>query len=63
MKLITCFGELFEVTDRDYKLYMRVVANGDDAEVPGKSMGVIAMNVTDITPEIASLELDALEGA
>lgn len=61
MKLVTCMGGVWKLSDRNYKRYLRQVASGKEWNLNdfGRNLGFIDLNVTDIEPEAAQ---DLLKG-
>ena len=53
MKYVSCMGDVFRVSDRNYRNYLKAVAAGDrdaDLEKFGAKFVCSPTNVTDIAP-------------
>lgn len=60
MKYVTCFGEIWKLSDAKYRRFLILHMNGLNPELRayGKLLGVVEMNVSDLSPEGAEDALD-----
>ena len=62
MKYVTCYGGLWKLTNRRYKLMLQSIASGQDTDLGnyGPYIGIIEISVNDLTPSEAQDYLDSL---
>ena len=63
MKIVNDWGELFKMSERKYRQFLRAGAAGKEPEACkyGKCIGVVAFNSVDVKPRDYQFALDGLE--
>jgi hypothetical protein len=62
MKLVTCYGGVFRLTEAEYEKALRDIINGGECELPSnRYIGDIKGNFTDITGEEAKGMMEDLQ--
>lgn len=62
MKLVSSYGSIYRISDREYIKQLLAIAKGDGYRLnPNRYLGEVEVNLTDLTPTEAKELLEALK--
>lgn len=60
--IVENYGELYRMSYHAYVQYLKRVAAGGDTQPPGRIIGTVRLNATDLTTEQAQMYLESEQG-
>lgn len=59
MKLVSSYGEIYRISDREYRKQLRLIANGDGYDLEkARCIGVLDTDLTSLTQDEAQYMLE-----